>query len=58
MKTKNLSRRQFIYDPVYEELYDLQNDPYEEKNLAKNEKYQETLKKLRTRCDTFCKICK
>ena len=101
MKTKNLSRRQFIYDPVYrqdffyqhlfehqfqgvnnipksqgvvtkrykylrypeqkpvyEELYDLQNDPYEEKNLAKHKEHQQTLEKLRTRCDTFCKICK
>ena len=41
---------------MYEQLYDPQNDPYEEKNLAKDKTYQETLKKLRARCDTFCKI--
>lgn len=30
-----------------EELYDMQNDPYEIKNLAKEEKYQDVLKRMR-----------
>lgn len=39
--------------PVYEELYDLENDPYEEHNLAAIPEYQKTRDTLRNRCDTL-----
>ncbi|NIA32014.1 MAG: sulfatase-like hydrolase/transferase [Actinobacteria bacterium] len=37
--------------PVYEELYDLKNDPHEEKNLAAEKEYAPVLQKMRKRCD-------
>ena len=37
--------------PVFEELYDLKKDPFEEKNLSTNKTFQSVLKKLRRRCD-------
>ena len=33
--------------PIYEELYDLKNDPYEEYNLSKQKNYSEILDQLR-----------
>ncbi|MBD3268203.1 sulfatase-like hydrolase/transferase [bacterium] len=38
-----------------EELYDLKNDPWELNNLAKDPKYQETKKKLKTKLDKWIK---
>ncbi len=35
--------------PIYEELYNLKDDPYEEYNLAKDPKYNDILKKMRER---------
>jgi len=43
---------------VYEELYDLKDDPQETTNLAKNKKYRNTLEGLRKRCDELCELCK
>ncbi len=43
--------RYFQQDPVYEELYDLQNDALETTNLAMDESYADTLKRMRTRTD-------
>ncbi|MEM6344085.1 MAG: sulfatase [Bacteroidota bacterium] len=40
---------------VYEELYDLQNDPSESDNLAADEAYREKLAELRTACQTAVK---
>jgi arylsulfatase A-like enzyme len=37
--------------PVYEELYDLTNDPFEETNLASIPEHQTVLKTLRERCE-------
>ncbi len=39
--------------PVYEELYDLKNDPHETKNLAKVKDHREILQSLRKRCDEY-----
>ncbi len=41
--------------PVYEELYDLANDPLEETNLAAIPEHQTVLKELRERCDQLKK---
>lgn len=38
-------------NPVYEELYDLENDPHETINLADQKEYADQLKKLAQRCD-------
>ena len=38
-------------DPVYEELFDLINDPHEERNLAGHKKHANRLAELRERCD-------
>ena len=43
--------RYIEYQPLFEELYDLQNDPHEKHNLAKDPNYQELLQSLRTKCD-------
>ena len=43
--------RYFEQQPIYEELFDLKNDPRETVNLTKDERYRKTLKSLRKRCD-------
>ena len=45
--------RYFEQNPVYEELYDLQNDPMETKNLATDPAFTEILTRLRKRTDTL-----
>ncbi|MBA7612617.1 Bifunctional sulfatase/alpha-L-rhamnosidase [subsurface metagenome] len=42
----------------YEELYDLDNDPAETVNLAKDDKYQGILKSLRKRCNELAQKAK
>ena len=39
----------FEQRPVYEELYDLKNDPHEKNNLAKDKEHREILESLRAR---------
>jgi len=43
--------RYFSQNPVYEQLFDLQNDPLEETNLATDKAHAATLDKMRARCD-------
>lgn len=43
--------RYFEQKPVYEELYDLQSDPKEHRNLTREPGHQGTLRRLRRRCD-------
>jgi arylsulfatase A-like enzyme len=61
-RTEALRTQRFKYaryiDFDYEELYDLKNDPLETVNLAKDEKYQQTLKSLRKRCNELLEIAK
>jgi arylsulfatase A-like enzyme len=61
-KTEALRTQRWKYaryiDFDYEELYDLKNDPQETVNLAKDEKYKQTLKSLRRRCDELLEKAK
>ena len=41
--------------PIYEELFDIVNDPKEANNLAQNAEYAETLDYYRNRCKTLVK---
>ncbi len=54
LRTKRYKYARYI-DYDYEELYDLENDPAETINLAKDEKYQKTLTSLRKRCNELAK---
>lgn len=47
--------RYIDYDPVYEELYDLQNDPHETKNLAAEKEFATDLERLRQKCNEMKK---
>lgn len=40
-------------DPVYEELYDLENDPHESTNLVGNDEFLPAMEALRARCDAL-----
>lgn len=49
--------QRFVYarfdtqEPVYEQLFDLRNDPYQLKNLASDADFAEVLAEMRARCD-------
>jgi len=61
-RTEALRTQQWKYaryiDFDYEELYDLKNDPQETVNLAKDERYRQTLKSLRKRCNELLEEAK
>jgi len=40
-------------NPVYEQLFDLSNDPYELNDLARDADHEATLRRLRRRCDAY-----
>lgn len=50
--------RYFEQRPIYEELYDLENDPHEARNLAGNPRYVKELDQLRKRCDKLLQRAK
>jgi arylsulfatase A-like enzyme len=50
--------RYFEQRPVYEELYDLENDPHEACNLVGDPKYVKELEQLRKRCDELLQRAK
>jgi arylsulfatase A-like enzyme len=54
LRTKRYKYARYI-DHDYEELYDLENDPAETINLAKDDKYKRTLTFLRNRCSELAK---
>ena len=49
----NKIQSQFFTPKVAEELYDVENDPYETINLANNPKYQKSLKQLRKNLNSW-----
>ena len=50
--------RYYEQEPVYEELFDLQQDPFETFNLAGKPEYSSRLEKMRERCEEFKKtVC-
>jgi len=50
--------RYFEQQPMYEELYDLVKDPFEEDNLVGNVDHRATLETLRKRCDELRDLAK
>jgi arylsulfatase A-like enzyme len=58
-KSEAVRNKKFKYiryldqQPVYEELFDLENDPYEERNLAAIPEHRTMLDALRKRCNTL-----
>jgi len=57
LRTERFKYLRYV-DFDYEELYDLQNDPAETINLAKDEKYRTTLTSLRKRCNELAEKAK
>ena len=45
-------------DPMFEELYDLKDDPHETNNLATNAESQDLLKKMQKKCDKLLEAAK
>ena len=50
--------RYFEQQPVYEELYDLKNDPHEARNKVDDPGYVKELDQLRKRCDELLQRAK
>ena len=44
--------------PMFEELYDLKTDKYEEHNLARNPRYSDILVEMRKECDILLQAAK
>lgn len=55
-KSEGVVTRRYKYlryidqDPIYEQLYDLYNDPKEKRNLIEDNAYQSVLTAMRNRC--------
>jgi len=48
--------RYFEQVPVYEELYDLEADPHESRNLASDPLFADRLRQMRRRCTELSEI--
>jgi arylsulfatase A-like enzyme len=57
LRTQDYKYARYV-DYDYEELYDLKLDPAETINLAKDEKYKNTLDSLRKHCDDLAQKAK
>ena len=58
VRTKRWKYLRYIdYDPAFEELYDLENDPHEVKNIAAHQEYSSQLETMRRRCDELKVQC-
>ncbi len=55
LRTEKWKYIRYMDYPDSEELYDIENDPMEKNNLAKNALYRKQLIECRTRCDTKIK---
>lgn len=53
VRTKKWKYMRYVNDKFAEELYDLEKDSREVKNLAQSKKYKEVLKQLRDKCDAM-----
>lgn len=51
VRTKEWKYFRYVNDKSFEELYNLEKDPKEIHNLARNQKYQKVLQELRQKCD-------
>jgi len=49
--------RYLVTDAYYEQLYNLETDPFEINNLAKNKEYNKKLEKFRNRCNELINHC-
>jgi N-sulfoglucosamine sulfohydrolase len=60
-KVGSMNRRDFVKDYLHRpkfELYDLENDPHEIKNLADNPRYAKVLVELKSKLKAFQKRTK
>jgi len=55
VRTNRWKYLRYVNDKSIEELYDLENDPQETRNLAATAAYQEQLQALRQKCDELIK---
>ncbi len=56
VRTKEWKYFRYVNDKSLEELYNLQKDPQEINNLAKNPKYKSVLEKLKLKCNQLIKV--
>ena len=56
IRSENWKYFRYREHPEHEELYDLQNDPNEKKNLAGKRRYQQMLEQMRSRCDALIQL--
>lgn len=55
IRTEKYKYFRYIDDPSVEELYNIENDPNEEKNLVNDEEFKQVLQHLRHKCNELIK---